>query len=140
MPRLSRKLSPRCKMKVLPLSASVIPFALIFCEPDPTSVASTGGEGRIAGQLQMIGGTPRPPLWVCVGVTISVGHAHTVTGVPETITEVMGGSLVTEIGMRFSVICGTTVGWGAQAVIHNRIGTVNESFIIKFPLVGLMLI
>jgi len=129
MPRLSRKLSLGCKVKVFPLSAKVIPLVEMFCESNPASVAIAGGDTRIAGQLQIMGGTLTPPLWDRVGVVMPVGQVHTDTEVPDIVTEVAGGSLVTTIGMGIWVSSGSTVGWGAQAVTHNRISTINESFI-----------
>jgi len=61
MPRISRKLSPGCRVNVFPFSVRVIPLVEMFCESDPASVASAGGETRIAGQLQITGGRPMTP-------------------------------------------------------------------------------
>ena len=69
-----------------------------------------------------------------------VGHTQTVTDVLERGTEVTSGSLVTTIGIGTWVNKGAMVGWGAQAVTHNRISVIRESFIIKSPFVGLVLI
>jgi len=129
MPRFSRKLSPGCRVKVFPLSARVIPLVEMFCESDPASVATAGGDTRIAGQLQITGGRLMAPPCDSVGATIPVGQVHMGTDVLEIVTEVTSGWLVTTIGMGIWVSCGSMVGWGAQAVTHDRISTIHESFI-----------
>ena len=58
-----------------------------------------------------------------------LGQVHTGTDVLGMGTEVMGGSLVTTIGMGTWVGNGTMVGRGAQAVAISRISVIIESFI-----------